>query len=239
MRRVDQLLSSLGYGSRKEAQRWCDAGRVKLNGTPVDDASQRVDGAHLTFDDAPLEFPGGLTVLFHKPVGLVCTHDSREGQRIYDVLPPRWLQRTPQVTSVGRLDKDTSGLLVITDDGPLVQRMTSPKHHVEKVYEATLDGPVTDAVIAAFAAGVPLREGAHTVTPLPAQLRALPDGRAEVTVQEGRYHQVRRMFAAHGLHVTALHRTRFGPWSLGDLAEGAWTQAASSSKASATEVPGA
>lgn len=225
MRRVDQLLSSLGYCSRKEAQQWCDAGRVKLGDEVVDDAGRRVDPEQVRLDDAPLDFPGGLTVLFHKPVGLVCTHDSREGQRIYDVLPPRWLLRSPQVTSVGRLDKDTSGLLVITDDGPLVQRMTSPKHHVEKVYEATLDGEVTQAIIDGFARGVALREFAETVTTQPARLRVLPDGRAEVTVREGRYHQVRRMFAAHGLHVTALHRTRFGPWSLGALAPGEWRDA--------------
>ena len=225
MRRVDQLLSSLGYCSRKEAQVLCNEGRVRLNGEEVDDAGLRVDPSMLTLDDAPLEFPKGLTVLFHKPVGLVCTHDSREAQRIYDVLPPRWAMRSPQITSVGRLDKDTSGLLVITDDGPLVQRMTSPKHEVEKVYEATIDGPVTPELIAAFARGIELREFGKTELTEPAVLRALPDGRAEVTVHEGRYHQVRRMFAANGLHVSALHRTKFGPWTLGDLQPGQWRAA--------------
>ncbi len=239
MRRVDQLLSSLGYCTRKEAQRLCAEGRVKVGEALCDDASRRVEPSTVRLDDAPLEFADGVLVLLHKPVGVVCTHDSREGQRIYDLLPPRWQQRAPQVTSVGRLDKETSGLLVITDDGALVQRMTSPKHHVEKVYEATLDGPVTAAVIESFARGVPLKEGAEAVTTLPSHLRMVGERRAELTVREGRYHQVRRMFAAHGLHVQALHRTRFGPWSLGDLAPGAWVQAPSSSKASATLVPGA
>ncbi len=219
---MDQLLSSLGYCSRKEARALCDAGRVRVKGVVCDDSSKRVHGADVTVDDQPLEFPEGLTVLFHKPAGLVCTHDSREGPRIYDVLPERWQSREPKVTSVGRLDKETSGLLVITDDGALVQRLTSPKHHVEKTYEATLDGPVTQALIDTFARGVPLREGAEEVLTLPAQLRALEGNRAEVTVQEGRYHQVRRMFAAHGLHVSALHRTRFGQWTLGELKPGEW-----------------
>ena len=222
---MDQLLSSLGYCSRKEARALCDAGRVKVNGVVCDDSSERVKGADVTVDGQPLEFPDGLTVLFHKPVGLVCTHDVREGQRIYDVLPARWQLREPKVTSVGRLDKETSGLLIITDDGPLVQRLTSPKHHVEKTYEATLDGPVTQSLIDAFARGVPLREGEEEVTTLPAQLRALDGNRAEVTVQEGRYHQVRRMFAAHGLQVSALHRTRFGEWTLGDMKPGQWALA--------------
>lgn len=225
VRRLDQLLSSLGYCSRKEARAWCDAGRVKVAGAVCDDAGRRVESLTVTVDDQRLDFPEGLTVLFHKPVGLVCTHDSREGPRIYDALPPRWQLREPKVTSVGRLDKDTSGLLVITDDGALVQRMTSPKHHVAKTYEATLDGPVTAAMVEAFAQGVPLREGAEEVLTRPATLRDLGQHRAEVTVEEGRYHQVRRMFAAHGLHVTALHRTRFGPWSLGALQPGEWVAA--------------
>lgn len=239
MRRVDQLLSSLGYCTRKEAQRLCATGRVKVGDALCDDASRRVEPSTVRLDDEALEFPDGLLVLMHKPVGVVCTHDSREGQRVYDLLPPRWSQRDPKITSVGRLDKETSGLLVITDDGALVQRMTSPKHHVEKVYEATLDGPVTAETIEHFARGVPLKEGAELVTTAPSRLRVLDERRAEVTVREGRYHQVRRMFAAHGLHVTALHRTRFGPWNLGDLSTGSWVQAASSSKASVTLVPGA
>ncbi|MGV3619445.1 MAG: pseudouridine synthase [Archangium sp.] len=237
---MDQLLSSLGYCSRKEAQMLCNEGRVRVDGHEVENSAQKVDPTKVTLDDAPLEFPEGLTVLFHKPVGLVCTHDSREAHRIYDVLPPRWAMRSPQITSVGRLDKETSGLLVITDDGALVQRMTSPRKHVEKVYEATIDGKITPELIAGFAKGVELREFGEMTMTEPAVLRELSDGRAEVTVHEGRYHQVRRMFAAHGIHVSALHRTKFGPWTLGDLKEGEWRAAAqSSSNASATEVPGA
>lgn len=223
MRRLDQVLSALGYCSRKEARAACAEGRVEVNGAPCDDASARVEPSSVTFDGAPLEFPDGMLVLFHKPAGVVCTHDSREGQRVYDLLPTRWQLRDPKVTTVGRLDKETSGLLLVTDQGPLVQRLTSPKQHVEKTYVATLDGAVTPKTITAFSSGLELREGHELVKSEPATLTVLPDGRAEVTLHEGRYHQVRRMFAACGLHVTALHRTRFGQWSLDDtLAPGQW-----------------
>lgn len=223
MRRVDQLLSALGYCSRKEARALCAEGRVELDGQPLEDASERVDGTRVTLDGEPLEFPNGLLVLFHKPAGVVCTHDSREGQRVYDLLPQRWQQRDPKVTTVGRLDKETSGLLVVTDQGALVQRMTSPKHHVEKTYVATLDADVPASLVGVFARGIELREGNEVERTEPAVLRIISAREAEVTVQEGRYHQVRRMFAAQGLHVVTLHRTRFGPWHLdASLAPGEW-----------------
>jgi 16S rRNA pseudouridine516 synthase len=219
-RRVDQLLSSLGHCSRREARGLCAEGRVTVDGVPVRSASERVEPSRVLLDGKPLDFPDGLFVMMHKPVGLVCSHDSRDGARIYDVLPHSWLHRNPRVSSVGRLDKDTSGLLLLTDVGALVQRLTSPKHHVDKVYEATLDGTPGPEVIARFAAGVKL-DGDEDET-MPAKLEVLGERRAQVTLREGKYHQVRRMFAACGLHVVALKRTRFGPWTLGDLPEGAW-----------------
>lgn len=223
VRRLDQLLSSLGYCTRKEAQLLCDAGRVRSEGVMLDDASRRVNPSEVTLDEAPLEFPLGLLVLLHKPVGVVCTHDSREGQRVYDLLPPRWLQRDPQVTSIGRLDKDTSGLLAITDQGPLVQRLTSPRHHVEKTYVATLNATPSPELVTRFAEGIELKEeGGVLERTLPSTLELLGDRRVQVTVKEGRYHQVRRMFAAHGLHVETLCRTAFGAWRLEDLAVGQW-----------------
>lgn len=228
MRRIDQVLSALGYGSRRDAQAWCRAGRVTVQGQVLRDAGQRVEPSQVELDGAPLEFPEGLLVLLHKPVGVVCSHDTREGRRVYELLPERWLLRDPKVTTVGRLDRDTSGLVVVTDDGALVQRLTSPRHHVEKTYVATLDGPVTDAHVRRFAEGLALKEGAETTLTRPATLRVLPDGRAEVTLTEGRYHQVRRMFTAVGREVLALHRTRFGPWSLADLEVGRWREASPS-----------
>lgn len=244
MRRLDQLLSSLGYCSRKEAQALCDEGRVTVGGVVWGDASRRVWPEQVLLDEAPLEFPEGLLVMLHKPVGLVCSHDSREGPRVYDLLPARWQRRDPKVTTIGRLDKDTSGLLLLTDQGPLVQRLTSPKHHVEKVYVATLDKEPTLAMIAAFSRGLELSEGGERCPVRPAVLRALGGKRAEVTLNEGKYHQVRRMFAAVGAHVEALERVRFGEWALGELPAGQWRalslpqMVGSSSKASSTDVPG-
>jgi 16S rRNA pseudouridine516 synthase len=241
VRRIDQLLSSLGYCSRKEAQAWCDEGRVTLDGALLDDASRKVDPALVKLDDAPLEFPDGILVMLNKPVGLMCSHDSTEGPRVYDLLPERWQLRDPKVTTIGRLDKDTSGLLLFTDQGQLVQRLTSPKHHVDKVYVATLDREPTEQMTLAFARGLELSEGGERLQTLPAVLRPLGEKRAEVTLREGKYHQVRRMFAAVGAHVLALERIRFGEWELGDLAPGAWRPlqlTGSSSKASSTDVPG-
>ncbi len=224
MRRLDQLLSSLGYCSRKEAQALCDEGRVKVAGDPLGDASRRVDSSQVLLDGEPLEFPDGLLVMLNKPVGLVCSHDSSEGPRVYDLLPERWQRRDPKVTSIGRLDKDTSGLLLFTDQGQLVQRLTSPRHHVDKVYVATLDREPTPEMISAFARGLELKEGNERVESLPAGLKPLGAKRAEVTLREGKYHQVRRMFAAMGAQVEALERTRFGEWTLGDLAPGQWRE---------------
>ena len=244
MRRLDQLLSSLGYCSRKQAQALCDAGRVSVGGAPLDDASRKVEPSQVKLDDAPLEFPEGLLVLLHKPLGVVCSHDSREGPRVYELLPERWQRRDPKVTTIGRLDKDTSGLLLLTDQGALVQRLTSPRHHVVKVYLATLDREPTAEMTAAFAQGVELTEDGERVKTLPAVLRALGEHRAEVTLHEGRYHQVRRMFAAVGAHVSALERTRFGEWTLGDLPPGKWKAlplpqaSGTSSKAASTDAPG-
>ena len=244
MRRIDQLLSSLGYCSRKQAQVFCAAGRVTVDTRRVKDASQKAEPAEVRLDGEPLDFPDGLFVLMHKPAGLVCSHDTREGPRVYDLLPERWQQRDPKVTTIGRLDKDTSGLLLLTDQGPLVQRLTSPRHHVEKLYVATLDREPTAEMIAAFAQGLELTEDGEKVKTMPATLRALGGQRAEVTLHEGRYHQVRRMFAATGAHVSALERTRFGEWTLGDLPAGSWKAAplpqpsGTSSKAPSTDTLG-
>ncbi len=215
-------MSSLGYCSRKEAQGLCDEGLVKVSGVVLGDASRRVVADEVRLDGEPLEFPAGLLVMLNKPVGLVCSHDTKEGPRVYDLLPERWQERDPKVTTIGRLDKETSGILLFTDQGSLVQRLTSPKHHVDKVYEASLDREVTPEMIATFARGLELNEGGERMQTLPAVLRSLGFNRAEVTLREGKYHQVRRMFAAVGAHVESLTRTRFGQWTLGELPEGQW-----------------
>lgn len=227
MRRLDQLISSLGYCSRKQVQPLCDAGRLRLtSGQLLGDASLKVNPTAVELDGESLEFPTGLLVMLHKPVGLVCSHDSSEGPRVYDLLPKRWLLREPKVTTVGRLDKNTSGLLLVTDQGPLVQRLTSPKHHVDKTYVASLDGEPSPQALDSFSRGVELQEQGQRIKTLPATIRVLGKAQVEVTLHEGKYHQVRRMFSALGLEVQTLHRIRFGDWTLGDLPLGQWRELA-------------
>lgn len=221
MRRLDQLLSSLGYCSRREAAGLVKESRVRVGDAIAAKADQRVDPHQVTFDGEPLEAPDGLLAILHKPVGYVCTHSGDEGPTIYELLPPRWSNRNPAVTSIGRLDKDTSGLLLVTDIGPLVQRYTSPRAEIEKTYEVTVDCDLDPALVAVFASGTILLRGEDKPC-LPAKLEITTPRTASLTITEGRYHQVRRMFASQGWHVEKLHRSRFGEYSLGDLEPGAW-----------------
>jgi 16S rRNA pseudouridine516 synthase len=223
MRRLDQLLSNLGYCSRREARAWLEAGRVSIAGAAADDPGRRVDAAAVRVDGAPLDHPAGLLLLLHKPTGLVCSHDEREGPNVYSLLPERWRRRNPPVTSIGRLDKDTSGLLLLTDQSPLVHRLTSPKHKVPKVYRATVDRDLGAELIPLFASGTLLLAGEKEPC-APATLRLLGARAAELTLTEGRYHQVRRMFSACGAEVLTLHRARFGALELGDLKPGEWRE---------------
>ena len=147
----------------------------------------------------------------------------REGPNVYSLLPERWRRRNPQVTSIGRLDKDTSGLLLLTDQSPLVHRLTSPKHKVPKIYRATVDRDLTPELIPLFAAGTLVLDG-EEVPCVPAALKIVSPREAELTLIEGKYHQVRRMFAACGTSVLTLHRTCFGALDLGDLPAGTWRE---------------
>ncbi len=222
-RRLDQLLASSGLGSRSEVKELIQRRRVTVAGVVERDPATKAEPADVRVDGAPLEFPDGLFVLFHKPAGCVCSHDTREGQRIYDLLPPRWLARNPAVTSVGRLDRDTTGLLLLTDDTALVHRLTSPKHHVDKVYEATLDRAPEPHLVEAFASGTLLLEDEEKPC-APAKLVLRGGAEVELTLTEGRFHQVKRMFAHFGYEVRRLHRSRFGDYTLGDLAPGQWRE---------------
>lgn len=223
MRRLDQLLANLGYCSRREARAWIQAGRVTMRGVVADDFGAKADPADVRVDGEPPDHPDGLLLLLHKPVGLVCSHDEREGPNVYSLLPPRWRARHPPVTSIGRLDKDTSGLLLLTDRSELVHRLTSPKHKVPKVYRATVGADLAPALIPLFASGTLLLPDEKQPC-APAELRIIAPREAELTLTEGRYHQVRRMFASQGVEVLALHRARFGPLGLGDLPAGQWRE---------------
>ena len=224
--RVDKLLSSLGYGSRNEMARLGKAGGIVLDGVDLTDVSKRIPvtpdlPSRMEVDGEPLDPPQGVVILLHKPLGMTCSH-KEDGALVYDVLPDRWRRRDPAISTIGRLDKETSGLLLMTDDGDLLHRVISPKKHVAKVYRATLARPLTGTEGALFASGELMLEGDDK--PLkPALLDVLSPTEARVSVTEGRYHMVRRMFAAVGNHVEALHRERLGGLALpDDLAPGEW-----------------
>lgn len=220
-RRLDQILSRYGYCSRSGAAAWIREGRVSVRGAPVAANDARALPSEVLIDGQPIESPDGLLAMFHKPSGCVCSHAERDGPTIYELLPERWMLRHPPVTSVGRLDRDTTGLLLLTDNGALVQRWTSPRHKVPKVYEVTVDADLRPDLIALFASGSVLLDG-ETKPCLPAKLEIVSPREARLELIEGRFHQVKRMFASQGLNVTRLHRSRFGQFELGDLPPGQW-----------------
>lgn len=227
--RLDKLLGSLGYGSRQEIARLARVGGVALDGVDVTDASTRIAVTpdlprRMTVDGRPVDPPQGLMLILNKPLGMTCSH-KEDGALVYDVLPDRWRRRDPAISTVGRLDKDTSGLLLLTDDGDLLHRIISPKRHVKKTYRATLARPLAGTETALFASGALMLEGEDK--PLaPATLEIIAPTEARLTVTEGRYHQVRRMFAAVGNHVETLHRESLGGLVLPpDLAPGQWRRA--------------
>jgi 16S rRNA pseudouridine516 synthase len=232
--KLRQYLQALGYGTRREAEAMIGEGRVTdLEGGAlyVDDevgegpsgrGAHRLPHAAIRVDGAALDPPHGLLVAMHKPVGVTCSTKD-PGRVVYDLLPSRWKARDPIVSPVGRLDKDTSGLLLFTDDGQLLHRLTSPKHHQPKVYRARLAEDLRGSEAALFAAGTLMLEGEHKPL-LPVAFEALGPREARLTLHEGRYHQVRRMFAATGNAVVDLHREAIGGLTLDalGLAAGAW-----------------
>lgn len=223
MRRLDQLLANLGYCSRRDARHWVSDGRVTVDGVKARNASAKAHPDSVLVDGEPLDHPDGILLLLHKPLGLVCSHELREGPSIYDLLPERWRARNPVVTSIGRLDKDTSGAILLTDQSKLVHRLSSPKHKVDKVYRATVDRDLDPALIPLFAAGTLQLEGEKAPC-APATLVIREPRVAELTLIEGKYHQVRRMFAAQSWHVESLHRERFGELSLDNIPLSEWRE---------------
>lgn len=201
-------LAGLGYGSRKEVAIAIRDGRVTG------------EGEALRFDGEPIDPPHGLVVMLNKPAGFTCSH-ADQGRLVYELLPPRFQKREPKLSSVGRLDAETTGLLLFTDDGAFLHRLISPRFSLPKTYEARLARPLEGHEAALFASGSLVLRGEDEPC-LPALLEVTGERTARLTLTEGRYHQVRRMFAAAGNHVEALHRARFGGLDLGGLAEGEW-----------------
>jgi 16S rRNA pseudouridine516 synthase len=213
--RTDALLSRFGYCSRREVAQWLKRGRVTRNGTPIKSPSEKVEPEEVLIDGEPVEFPHGIYVALNKPLGCTCSH-KEEGELVYDLLPPQWLSRNPVVNTVGRLDKETSGLLLLTDDGAFEHAQTSPKRHVPKVYSFTTSAPIPASAVQLFASGNLVLEGERTPC-LPAELVITGEQAGKLTLHEGRYHQVRRMLAAVGAPVETLERIEIGPLKLADL----------------------
>jgi 16S rRNA pseudouridine516 synthase len=215
-----KLIANLGYGSRKDVAQMFRAGRITDADGAVLYADDIVEHAAIRVDAEPLDPPPGLVLMMHKPLAVTCSRKD-PGRVVYDLLPARYSMRTPALSSIGRLDRDTSGLLLFTDDGALLHRIISPRAHVAKIYEVTLAEDLRGDECALFASGTLLLE-AEKEPLAPAVLDVLAPRHARITVTEGRYHQVRRMFAAVGNHVQTLQRIAVGGLTLGGMPAGAW-----------------
>ena len=215
MERLDKTLANAGAGTRSAVKALLKAGRIQVNGLVEKDGSRHIDPAKdtLALDGEPIGRPARQVWMLNKPAGCV-TATEDPGPTVMDYLPP---SLRASLRPVGRLDKDTEGLLLFTDDGDLLHRLISPKKQVPKVYFARHEGDATEDDVAAFAAGLVLKDG--TVC-LSAKLEPLGHGESLVTVCEGKYHQVRRMLASRGHFVTYLERRSEGPLSLGALPRG-------------------
>ncbi len=218
--KIVKLIANLGYGSRREVARMFREGLITAPDGDVLYADDKVEHAQIRIDGEPLDPPAGIVLMLHKPTGVTCaTKDA--GRIVYDLLPPRYRLRDPLLSSVGRLDRETSGLLLFTDDGALLHRIISPRSRIAKVYEATLAEDLRGDEGATFASGTLMLESEKTPL-IPAVLTVLGPRKASIAVSEGRYHQVRRMFAAVGNHVETLHRVSVGGLTLGELPVGEW-----------------
>lgn len=215
-------LANLGYGSRKEMMALIRNGRITDASGGELDFDTTIAHADIRFDGKPLDPDASAVVMLNKPLGFTCSTKD-PGRIVYDILPMRFRFRKPPVSPIGRLDRDTTGLLLFTADGAFLHRVISPKSNVPKVYEATLARPLKGDAAAIFASGTLMLES-ETKPLLPAELEVTGETTARLTLHEGRYHQVRRMFAAIGNHVEALHRAAVGGLTLGDLPEGEWRE---------------
>jgi 16S rRNA pseudouridine516 synthase len=215
--RIDRVLGHMGIGSRREIKEMIRRGRVILDGQPVRDAGEHLDPMvqHLVVDDRLIQFQRYFYLLLHKPAGVITATEDRRQRTVLDLLPDALRHR--DLFPVGRLDKDTEGLLVLTTDGNLAHRLLSPRHHVDKRYFVRVQEPIDVRTVEGFAAGVVLEDGYQS---MPARLEPVGDVEAWVTIQEGKFHQIKRMFEACGNRVTYLKRLSMGPQGLGDLSLG-------------------
>lgn len=215
MERLDKFLCDCGVGTRSQVKQLLKTGRVTLDGRAVGDGSTKFDPEQVLvcLDGQPLRRRGRLVVMLHKPAGYVTATEDDLSPTVMELLPKQYRHLKP----VGRLDKQTEGLLLFTDDGDLLHRLISPKKEVPKVYYAEHEGQADREDVAAFAAGLTLRDGLVCQSAI---LEPLGPGKSRITVCEGKYHQVRRMMAARGMHVFYLQRQAEAGLCLGDLPRG-------------------
>lgn len=208
MERLDKVISATGKKSRREVKDMVRQGRILVDGKIAAAADMKVDPllAEILLDGEPLCYEKFTYIMLHKPAGVLSAVEDRKQKTVLDLLPPELQKRG--LSPVGRLDKDTEGLLLLTNDGELTHKLLSPKYHVDKVYYAKVDGCLERADIEVFAAGMTLGDGLEC---LPAGLEILSDSEALVTLHEGKFHQVKRMLAARGKPVLYLKRLRMGP----------------------------
>ena len=207
--RLDKLLTHLGIASRSGVRDVLKAGRVRVNGEAVKNPAFPVaEDADILLDGKRLDTRLSRHLMLYKPAGVLTAKEDNRQQTVMDVLPP--VYTSLGCMPVGRLDKDTTGLLILTTDGELAHRLIAPERHVDKIYLATVDGTLEEKDRDAFATGIPLKD----FTCLPAKLDILSPNLGRVTVREGKYHQIKRMFGAVGKPVLTLHRQSFGPLAL-------------------------
>ena len=219
--RLAQILFAQGFGTRRECEALIASGGVGVAGQPIDDATAEFDPHGLVLNVFGTDWPvhAKALVLLHKPAGYECSQKPKHHPSVMSLLPPPLRRRGVQ--PIGRLDTDTTGLLLLTDDGALIHRLTSPKRHVSKVYEVVTAEPVDGRQIDALLRGVVLRDDPQPVRA--AACEQTGERALRLTLREGKYHQVKRMLAAAGNAVTGLHRSRFGALELPpDLASGQW-----------------
>ena len=217
MERLDKFLVEAGIGSRSQVKDILKAGRITVDGIVERDNSRKIDPEKQTVccDGERLGGRRFVVVMLNKPAGYVTATEDKQDRTVMELLPQEFLRQ--EVKPVGRLDKATEGLLLFTNDGDLLHRLISPKKEVPKVYYARHEGQASDEDVAAFAAGLTLRDGTQC---LPAKLEPLGAGESRITVCEGKYHQVRRMMASRGMPVDYLERQQEGALTLGDLPRG-------------------
>ncbi len=212
MIRLDKFLCSTLDITRKQAAQLLKQGRITLDGEVIKQSALKIDeNANIEFDNQPLRLSGSRYIMMNKPEGYVCSHDDMHNPTVFILIDEIGAQK---LHIAGRLDCDTTGLLLLTDDGKWSHRVTAPKHKCDKTYRVWLDSPIEASYKETFSQGIQLRS--EKTPTLPAQLHILSEQEAQLTIHEGKYHQVKRMFAAVGNKVVGLHRESIGELILDD-----------------------